>query len=84
MRTTGVRMAHALWSRDGEIMSYGRMTVEIAGRTYSGIWRVEQGTLTVSASAGSKQRPLGAYTRSPSGLARVLLRELVAERADQT
>jgi hypothetical protein len=51
------------------------VTIERDGKTYSGHFRVDGGTLIVTTAAGRKSSPLG--QASPEVLARVLLREMV-------
>ena len=60
-------------------MSSGRVSIESDGRTYAGTWRLDHGRLTVSSSRGRKSWILDDQERNPPAVARVLLRELVAE-----
>jgi hypothetical protein len=53
--------------------------VEVDGKTYSGTDAVDDGSMTVYYGADSKTTQLGGSAGAPHGLARLLLRELVAE-----
>jgi hypothetical protein len=59
-------------------LNEGTVTVERAGRTYSGTWRVERGLITVTTAHGQKTTQLG---DSPAEvLARIMLGELVNDQ----
>lgn len=53
------------------------VTIELAGRTWSGSWHMSGRTLHVSSAYGSKATQLGGLKAEQ--LAAMLLRELVAE-----
>ena len=61
-------------------MDEGMVSIEKAGRIYSGRWRMERGVLTLSAPSGMMTAELGS-ARFPSGLARKMLGELIDKEA---
>ena len=62
-------------------MDEGMVSIEKAGRIYSGRWRMERGVLTLSAPSGMMTAELKGSVRFPSGLARKMLRELIDDEA---
>ena len=59
----------------------GIISADHDGTNYTAHWSIRDGYLKVSSPVlGSKEAELGGLARAPENLARMLLRELIAER----